>query len=265
VTLMRKVDEKAVAGKGGELKSADKHEFKVRKGEDGEFTTEDGHKVIVRSELVDKTAAGDGETRVFVRKPIEGEKVRIQDGKVLDVQAHKVAMEHHDKARQNDLLRTTLGLLLSAPEGMDVNYTFAGEGEIDGTVANIVNAEFGGQSFKLYIGKSNSLPLAIGYIGHPMPEVVHFEHKIAAPSDEARDLVMFKREAEAAAKTEILVKFSDFRDAGGVQLPYRWTTTVANKTSDVFDVTSYDINPANISEKFAGQEVKMRTKKADGN
>jgi len=45
-----------------------------------------------------------------------------------------------------------------------VSYTFVGEGDVDGTAANIVNAEFGGQSFKLYIGKSNNLPLAIGYL-----------------------------------------------------------------------------------------------------
>jgi hypothetical protein len=267
MTMKRKGDEKAVTvtGKNGELKSAENHVFKVRKDDNGEITTEDGKTVFLRSEGIEKVAGGEGETKVFVRKPLEGEKVRTDDGKALDVQAHKVAMEHHDKIRQNDLLQTTLGLLLSAPEGMDVSYTFAGEGEIDGAGANIVNAEFGGQSFKLYIGKSNSLPLAIGYTGYAMPEVVRFQHKIEGPSDGSKDVVMFKRHDDSMAKSaEFLVKFSDFRETGGVQLPYRWTTTVGSKTSDVFDVSTYDINPANISEKFAGQELKLRMKK-DGN
>ncbi|MFL6468204.1 MAG: hypothetical protein ACJ72Z_09640, partial [Pyrinomonadaceae bacterium] len=168
--------------------------------------------------------------------------------------------------RQNELLRTTLGLLLTAPDGMDVSYTFVGEGDVDGTAANIVNAEFGGQSFKLYIGKSNSLPLAIGYSGHLMPEIDQFYHKIEGPADGTKDVVMFKRHEEATAKgVESIVKFSDFRDAGGVQLPYRWATTVGDKASDVFEVTSYDLNPANIGERFKEQNVMMKMRTPDGN
>jgi len=128
----------------------------------------------------------------------------------------------------------------------------------------VIRAEFGGQNFKLYIGKSNSLPLAISYSGHPMPEIVQFNHKVPAPADGAKDVVMFKRNAEPMVNAEIMIKFSDFRDSDGVQLPYRWTSTIGDKASDVFDVTSYDINPANISEKFKGQEMKMRTTKPDG-
>ena len=86
-----------------------------------------------------------------------------------------------------------------------------------------------------------------------------------APAEGAKDVMFFKRQSEPMAKAEITMKFSDFRDAGGVQLPYRWTTTIGDKTSDIFDVSSYDINPANIAEKFAGQEIKVRMKKADGN
>ena len=95
-----------------------------------------------------------------------------------------------------------------------------------------------------------------------MPEVMHFEHNL--PDDGAKDVVMFKRHADPVAKTEITVKFSDFRDSGGVQLPYRWTTTAGDKLSDVFDVTSYELNPANISDKFKGHATKMRMKKAEG-
>jgi hypothetical protein len=47
----------------------------------------------------------------------------------------------------------------------------------------------------------------------------------------------------------------------GVQLPYKWTTSVAGQTSEVFDVTNYDVNPANIGEKFQNQRVFVRTKK----
>ena len=253
-----------VIGKDAEMKAAEAHQFKVEKGADGEFTTEDGRKVIIRHD-VEKVAGGDGEAKVFVRKSGDGSEWKTENGKIADVEAHKIQMARHDGMRQNELLRTTLGLLLTAPEGMDVSYTFVGEGDVDGTAANIVSAEFGGQSFKLYIGKSNSLPLAIGYVGHPMPEIIQFNHKIEGPAEGTKDVVMFKRHDEAMAKgVDCLVKFSDFRDAGGVQLPYRWTTTVGDKASDVFDVTSYDLNPANIGERFKEQNVIMKMRKPDG-
>jgi hypothetical protein len=64
-----------------------------------------------------------------------------------------MAGAHHDAMRDNELLRLTLGLLLTAPDGMDVDYTFAGEGDLDGTPVNIVNASFGGSTYKLFIGR----------------------------------------------------------------------------------------------------------------
>ena len=77
--------------------------------------------------------------------------------------------------------------------------------------------------------------------------VVKFEHKLAAPD----------------AGVEQLVRFADYRSVNGLMLPYKWTTSVAGKQSDVFDVASYDLNPANISERFKGEghKVMVRTPK----
>ena len=257
--------EVTITGKDGEFETTDGHVFKVKKGENGEFITPDGKKVFIRTESGEKVVNSDGETKTFVRKPADGGQWKTEDGKEFDIRMHKVDAAHHDALRQNEFLRTTLGILLSAPEGMDVSYTFSGESDVDGTAVNIVSAEFGGAKYKLFIAKASNLPVALSYTGHPMPEVVHFTHKVPAPADGAKDVVMFKRHDESMLKgVECVVKFSDFRDTGGVQLPYKWITTSGGKSVDVFDVTSYDINPANIAEKFAGQEVKVRMKK-DGN
>ena len=48
-------------------------------------------------------------------------------------------------------------------------------------------------------------------------------------------------------------------EVSGVQLPYRWTTSVGAQTTEVFDVTGYEINPANIAEKFQNPKVLVRT------
>ena len=71
----------------------------------------------------------------------------------------------------------------------------------------------------------------------------------------------FTRKIGEPGSTEISVKFSDYRGVNGVQLPYKWTTSVAGQTTEVLDVTSYELNPANIAEKFQNQRTFVRLKK----
>ena len=66
-------------------------------------------------------------------------------------------------------------------------------------------------------------------------------------------------------KAEFTVKFSDYRTVNGVQLPFKWTQTVGGEPDETFDVTSYEINPANIADKFKNQNVMVRMKKPENN
>jgi len=212
---------------------------------DGEVTTADGQKVIVRK--------ADGP---------QIEKIIVGGEKGKRVMLEEEARAEHAAHRQNELLRTTLSLLLTAPEGMDVNYTYAGEGDVDGTTCNIVNAEFAGSSVRLYLSKASSLPVMMSFAGHAMPNVMFFRTKAPDGADQPKERAMtFSRKVEAPATTEVQVRFSDYRGVGGVQLPYKWTTSVAGQVSEVFDVSGYEINPANIAEKFQNQKLFLRTKK----
>lgn len=143
---------------------------------------------------------------------------------------------------------------------MDVNYSFLGEGDVDGTPCSIVNAEFAGSSVKLYLAKTTSLPLMISYQGHAMPRIMMFKTKAPEGAD-AKDVVTFEHKMEAPELAEVQVRFADYRGTGGVQLPYKWTTSVGGQTAEVFSVTSYEINPTNIAEKFENQRIVLRTKK----
>ena len=235
----KKVIVRKIEGGGGE----DVEKIIVR-GKDGEFTTSDGKKVIVRhadGAEVEKVIAGGGE---------KGKRIIVEgDAK----------MAHHAAARQNELLRTTLSLLLTAPEGMDVSYTYGGEGDVDGTTCNIVDASFGGSNIKLYLSKASSLPVMISYQGHDLPRMMVFK-KAPEGADASKDVVTFDHKIVGPTTSEFNVRFSDYRGTNGVQLPYRWTTSVNGQTSEVFDVTGYEINPANIGEKFQNQKVFVRTK-----
>ena len=232
--VIRKID-----GGNGEVEKI------ITEGKDGEFTTSDGKKVFIR-----KTDGAEVE-KVIVHGGDREKRVVLEGG----------AMRDHGAHRQNELLRTTLSLLLTAPEGMDVSYVFAGEGDVDGTTCNIINAEFGGSSFRLFLSKASSLPVMLSYIGHAMPRVMHFTMKTPEGAEPAKDKVFFNHKLPAPENAEIQVRFADYRSVNGVQLPYKWTTSVAGQTTEVFDVTGYEINPSNIAEKFQNQKVLVRTKK----
>jgi len=263
---------------------------KVRvNGKDGEFTSEDGKKVIVRK-LEGQPTEG-GEAKVFVRKKADGGEWKTEDGEVREIATadgkkftvvtrggegnatfttkdgntimlrDKVAGHGHGPLRDNELLRTTLSLLLTAPEGMDVEYKYAGSTNLDGTNAETVVASFGGSSVKLFFDASSHLPLGMSYVGHaPMIIKMRKADDGSAPVD--KDVMTFQRKLGGPESgVEHLVRFADYRSVNGLLLPYKWTTTVGGKAGDVFDVSSYDLNPANISERFKGEKVMVRAKK----
>lgn len=264
-------------------------------GKEGTFTSEDGKKVMIRK--VEGAPAGEGgETRVFVRKKADGgewttkedenvKEIVTGDGKKFTVvtrggdgnatftseSGEKVKLHAkaigHGAPRDNELLRTTLSLLLTAPEGMDVSYKYAGSTNLEGTNAETVIASFGGSNVKLFFDASSYLPLGMSYVAHPQPIMIKMRKADdgTAPK-EVKDVVTFDRKADGAwvnAGAEHIVRFADYRSVNGLMLPYKWTTSVAGKQSDVFDVASYDLNPANISERFKGEghKVMVRTAK----
>jgi len=82
--------------------------------------------------------------------------------------------------------------------------------------------------------------------------------EVAPPSGD-KDVVFFRKADGPEATTEFQVRFSDYRSTGGLQLPYKWTTTSGNM-NEVLDVSSYDVNPANIGDSFPQSKVLLRTK-----
>lgn len=289
--MEKKIDVVVVGGPG----EAGLHKVVVD-GQESTFITEDDKKVIVRK--VEGAPAGEaGETKVFVRKNADGGEWTAKDGEVKEIataDGKKFTVVHkggagnatfttedgnnlvlHDKIaldhgapRDNELFRTTLSLLLTAPEGMDVSYKYAGSTNLDGTNAETVVASFGGSSVKLFFDASSYLPLGMSYVTHTAPIMIKMRKADdgTAPKEAVKDVVTFDRKAEGEwtnAGAEHIVRFADYRSVNGLLLPYKWTTSVAGKQSDVFDVASYDLNPANISERFKGEghKVMVRMKK----
>ncbi|HQZ96115.1 MAG TPA: hypothetical protein PLP21_07325 [Pyrinomonadaceae bacterium] len=219
---------------------------------------------------IEQVGGGEGQTIILHKADGTGGNATFtsKDGKTFNIDGKDVVMERAIAGgpaggpRDNELLRTTLSLLLTAPQGMDVSYTFGGESSVDGTDCNIVVAEFAGTSYKIFLGKSSNLPVMMSYSAPKMPMI--FARTIAPKAgEEPKGNVMFTRtiSGDAGPMAEYTVKFSDYRAVNGVQLPYKWTRSVGGATDEVFDVTNYEINPANISEKFQNNNVKVRMAK----
>ena len=208
-----------------------------------------------------------GKTFTFKRENGDQTLITSEDGKTATVEGKKVFLRKADgfggaeNMRSNELFRTTLSLLLSAPEGLDVTYTYAGEVSVDGVSCDIIAANDGGSTVKLYLDKSTSLPRMMSFQSH-QPFIIRFDKD--APKPEANgETKIFTRQLAKPEMAEFQVKFSDFRSVGGLQLPHKWTQTVGGKDDEVLEITNYEVNPANIADKFKEMPTKVfvRTKK----
>lgn len=234
----------------------------IVKDENGKVLTENlvggegKRKIIIKSQ--------DGKTEII--KPSGDENSAVfttEDGKTVNVQKDVRVIRTNGNggaARQNEMLRTTLALLLTAPEGANVNYTFAGETTIDGATCSIVEVASNNSVYKLFLDKSTNLPKMISYMAAPM-RIFKFERPNPADQANQKDVKVFVNKMNDAELVEHQLKLSDFRSVGGLLLPHKWAESVAGETSETVDVSSYEINPANIADKFKNEKVFIRTQK----
>ena len=237
---------------------------KEAEGDNLQFKTEEGDGTrqfrIVKKDGTTEDVKIDGKTPIVIRKT-DGDTIVSEDGKTAEVDGKKVVIRRADglvsgdKMRSNELFRTTFALLLSAPEGTDVSYTYAGEGAIDGVMCDIIAANDGGSTIKLFLDKSTSLPRMISYQA-PKPFMIFMRKDDKNPPADGETRV-FQRKLEAPEMAEFQIKFSDYRTVNGLQLPFKWTQSVGGKTDETIDITAYEINPANIAERL--KEVPTRT------
>lgn len=253
----------------------------TRSGEMPEPTERgDGKKIVVVKDengkvLTENIQGGEGQRRIVIKtkngenediKTIDngnGATITTEDGKTFNVEKDvKIirANGNGGEMRQNEMLRTTMFLLLTAPEGSDVSYTFAGETTIDGATCNIVEAASNGATFKLFLDKSTNLPKMISYMAAPM-KIFKFE-KPSADAANKKEVQVFVNKMDNIEPVEHQLKLSDFRSVGGLLLPHKWTESVAGETGETIDISSYEINPANIADKFKNEKVFVRTQKS---
>jgi hypothetical protein len=213
----------------------------------------------------------------------------VRDAKVKIVRGEMDGSEAENNMRQHEqaeIAHYMLGLLLTPPASLNATYNYVGEGEVEGTRAEIIEAQgTGGFNMKIYLDKSSHLPLMMAYqgslpriplgtalkidgAGEAGEDIMFTRHtKEGEAGEESPRVVIIRKDKEAEAPVDgkkftlpapapvlesawIEVRFSDFRTEGGVLLPHTLTEMINGKVETVWTVDRYDINSPSINEKF---------------
>ncbi|MEP6924618.1 MAG: hypothetical protein ABI954_09140 [Pyrinomonadaceae bacterium] len=224
-----------------------------------------------------------------------GQELRVMG----DEQGQKIIKrfdERNVRNQQNEFAQLMLGLLLKSSSSSQLVFNYLGEGDVDGTAAEIIEAT-GGDNLKtkLYLDKQSHLPLMVSYRGiNPHPVFIFHskdgatgngqevkkvivvrtpegektventdDNKVFVRKTDKNVLINSADDASLPFKTmeevEIQIRFSDFRQEGGLMLPHKLTQYVNGQLDETTTIESYEINAANLSERFK-DEVRIMKK-----
>lgn len=166
-----------------------------------------------------------------------------------------------DSSFRADIFRTFLSLFASDPEVASVEYKYIGAGDVDGKACEIIEAASGEASAKLYLDKTTFLPVMMTYADKMFPSNVTGMATTENPTNPGEPkLFTVIVDDKNMRQGERQIKFSDFRDFEGLKLPFHWENSFENSSKSSLDVTSYEINPADINERLKQSETKFLTK-----
>jgi hypothetical protein len=159
-----------------------------------------------------------------------------------------------------EFARYLLATVLRAPTSLAVQYTYAGESEVEDTQADAIDVS-GPNNFavRLFFDKKTHLPLLLSYRGRK-PRIMTSFVRSADPHVKPEDAVKKaqaetekKIAAEQPAKPEevdFFIRLTEYRKVNGVMLPHKLTFLTESEVSEQFDVTKYQLNPAFKADKF---------------
>lgn len=154
---------------------------------------------------------------------------------------------------RSEFSRYVLALLMTAPESLAAQFTYAGEAEAPDGRADVLDVK-GANNFamRLFIDKKTHLPLMLNYRGVP-PRSSTSSSAAGSVSAEDLDKIIKDAQAKAAARkeAEITMNFSDYRSFNGINLPRLITRSVGGQTIEEWQSIQYKINPTDLKpQKF---------------
>jgi hypothetical protein len=160
---------------------------------------------------------------------------------------------------QIEMVRYLLAVTLSAPSSFQVQYTYAGESDVDDAKADVIDVS-GPDKFavRLFFDKQTHLPLLISYRGQK-PRIMTMTRQAGGGAPKPEDVKKMQEEAEKKRaaegpvqpeETDFYIRLSDHKKVGGLLLPHKFTFLTGEEVSEEFEISKYQINPQFKSDKF---------------
>jgi hypothetical protein len=162
------------------------------------------------------------------------------------------------RAFQAEFARYLLAMTLSPPGSLAVEYKYAGESDVDGEQADVVDVSGPDKfSVRMFFDKKSHLPLLLSYRG-PKQRIVTMSRPASGPPkpedlQKARDEAQKKLQEEnpgAPEEVDFYIRLSDHKKVDGVMLPFKLTFLTESEVSEEFEISKYQLNPQFKADKF---------------
>jgi hypothetical protein len=200
-----------------------------------------------------------GDMTLIVEQGINGEKLlrnqrtlNAPPGAVIRMAAPPANADAEAQAVRNaraDMTRFVLGLLLTSPSSMPLEYAYGGEAESDEGKADVIDAKGPGTfAARVFLDQKSHRPLMLQYRG-VAPQMRIQTQQVQGPPDPARVQQAERAAREAAAAppapqvVDITLYFDDYRAVDGVQLPHRIARSVDGKPAEETTFKAIKVNP----------------------
>lgn len=150
-----------------------------------------------------------------------------------------------------ELARLAIGLLLTSPASLPVEFTYGGEAEAPDGKADVIDAK-GSSSFaaKLFLDQKSHRPLMMAYRGTSPRMVVQTQRVQGTPPPDGPG----HGGLQAPPPPEIVdisLFFDDYKSVDGVQLPHHLSRSVDGQTIEELTCKTIKVNPAFKPDTFA--------------
>jgi hypothetical protein len=159
---------------------------------------------------------------------------------------------------QAEFTRYLLAMTLAPPASFAVEYKYAGESDVDGEQADVLDVTGPDKfSVRLFFDKKSHLPLLLSYRG-PKPRVVTLTRQSNGAAPKAEDLKKARDEAEKKLsenpekpeEVDFYIRLSDHKKVDGLTLPFKFTFLTESEVSEEFEISKYQVNPQFKADKF---------------
>ena len=159
---------------------------------------------------------------------------------------------------QIEMARYLLAITLAGPDSLGLQYSYAGESDVDDAKAEAVDVT-GPDKFavRLFFDKESHLPLLISYRG-PKPRIITMTRQAGGAQVKPEDVKKARDEAEKKMiaepehpeEADFYIRLTEHKKVGGLLLPFKFTFLTGEEVSEEFEISKYQVNPQFKSDRF---------------